>query len=239
MVDINLYGAIGADEESVSAAGFAAMMADVSPDETLTVYINSPGGSVFDGLTIYQSLAARSGENRIVIQGVAASIASVIAMAGDTIIMGQSSRMMIHNPMGPSSIAFGTAADLRDAAADTLATAQLLDSVTDTLADVYMSRTGQTRETIGNWMTDETWFTAADAKQHRFADKITPNKSLAARHYPDVVAVAVADQVELEELASLAANIMPRDTAARAAQRSASDSLRLRKAKQILTNAGD
>ena len=240
MADINLYGEIGGfSEESISASRWAEMVADVDPEESLTVYINSPGGSVFDGLTIYQSMASRPGENHIVIQGVAASIASVIAMAGDTITMGQASRYMIHNPMGPSAIAFGTADDLRGAAEDTLRTAELLDSVRDTLADVYAARTGQTRKQLLNWMAEETWLTAAAAKKHGFADKVTPNKTVAASTFAQPVAVAIKDKDDLQEVAALAQSLTLRQSPAAKSTESNQSRLRLAKAKLLLTTMPD
>jgi ATP-dependent protease ClpP protease subunit len=77
-------------------------------------------------------------------------------MEGDTITMGQSSRFMIHNPMGPSATAFGSADDLREAADDTLKTAKLLDSVRDTRVDIYAARTRTARNDIDAKMESET-----------------------------------------------------------------------------------
>ena len=238
MAEINLYGPIGQarDDDGITAAGFRDMLAAVDPDDSLSVFINSPGGGIFDGLTIYQDLVNRPGENHIEIRGVAASIASVIAMAGDTITVGQSSRVMIHNPMGPSAIAFGPAGDLREAAEDTLQTAELLDEIRDTLADVYAARTGTARQQILDWMSAEKWLTAADAIQHGFADKVTPNKSLAASVYPQPIAVAIDKQTELEEVARVARSLTLRTPAGSEAKTKAAGALRLAQAKLMLTS---
>jgi len=234
MAEVNIYGPIGYDgEDGVTSQRWADMVKDVAGDEPLTINVNSPGGSVFDGLTIYQTLVNRPGENHIVIQGVAASIASVIAMAGDTITMGQASRLMIHNPMGPSALAFGTAEDLRDAAADTLQTADLLDSIRDTLVDVYSARTGQDRKQLLDWMAGEKWLTAADAKKHGFADKVTPNKTVTARTFGEFYAKAIEDRDELAELAALAKTITVRTGPE--LPKSSREALRLAKAKMLLT----
>jgi len=207
MAELNIYGEIGGfTDDAISATEFSGMTADIDPKDDLTVYLNSPGGSVFDGLTIYQSLVARPGKNRIIVQGVAASIASVVAMAGDVITMSQSSRIMIHNPMGPSAMAFGSSDDLRDAAEDTLKTAELLDSIRDTLVDIYASRTGSAREQLKNWMSDETWMTAAEAKKNGFADKVSKNKRLAANAIAQPISYAV-ERDDLEDLARLAASV--------------------------------
>ncbi len=205
MAEINLHGQIGGmvEGEGVTAASFAQSIKDVDSDEPLTIFVNSPGGSVFDGLTIYQSLVSRAGENHFVIQGVAASIASVIPMAGDTITMAQSSRFMIHDPMGPSAMAFGTSGDLRDAAEDTLKTARLLDSIKETLVDVYASRTGGDRSVIAKQMQDETWLTAGDAVEAGFADKVLPNKSIAAAAILNPVAHRAKDIGELAAIGEL------------------------------------
>jgi ATP-dependent Clp endopeptidase proteolytic subunit ClpP len=237
MADLNLYGEIGGfTDESISAARWAEMTSTIDPEDELTVYINSPGGSVFDGLTIYQSLVNRPGENHIVIQGVAASIASVIAMAGDSITMGQASRYMIHNPMGPSAIAFGTADDLRDAAEDTLKTAELLDSVRDTIADVYAARTQQPKKQLLSWMQDETWMTAADAKKSGFADKVLPNKTVQASSFTQPVAVAIEDRDELQRVAELAQSLSLRSGPQVSAQEKRQGRLRLARAKMCLTD---
>jgi len=234
MADINLYGPIGASmfgDEGISASQFSSLVAAVDAEDPLTVYLNSPGGSVFDGLTIYQSLVDRPGENHIVIRGVAASIASVIAMAGDLVSMGQSSRIMIHNPLGPSAMAFGTSDDLREAAEDTLKTAQLLDEVRDTLVDVYASRTGQDRKQLMQWMESETWMNAADAKKNGFADTVTPNKAMAATSYPQPLAVAITTTEELHRVAEMARKLTMRSGPAVGARDRGQGRLRLAKAK--------
>jgi ATP-dependent Clp protease protease subunit len=212
MAELNLYGPVGYDdgEDGITAGKFAKLLKAVDPTEPLTIFLNSPGGSVFDGLTIYQSLVSRPGENHFVIQGVAASIASIIPMAGDTITMGQSSRMMIHNPMGPSAIAFGTATELREAADDTLKTAELLDSGRDTLVDIYAARTKMARNDITARMTAETWLTAKEAVASGFADRIQPNKSIAAAAIFKPLATAMKDADELQRTAEICRNIQLR-----------------------------
>jgi len=208
MADLNIYGPIGGfDEDSISMKSFTDMMASVEPDEDVHIHINSPGGSVWDGLAIYDRLVNHAGMVSIVIQGVAASIASIVAMAGDRITMAQSSRFMIHNPMGPSAIAFGTSEDLRDAAEDTMKTAALLDSIRDSLAGVYASRSGQSQKKILDWMAEETYFTASDAVKYGFADKVRANKKLAAVIHDQPVAEAVSDLKSLEELEKVASGL--------------------------------
>jgi len=206
MADLNIYGPIGGiSEGSISANTFSEMMAGVEKDEDLDIHINSPGGSIFEGLTIYDSLVNHAGHVNIVIQGVAASIASIIAMAGDKITMAQSGRFMIHNPMGPSVMAFGTADKLRDAASETTKIADTLDSIRDSLAGVYAARSGQSQKKILDWMDEQTYFNAADAVKFGFADKVRANKSLAAAAnllaIEPIAPVSMEGLLELEDLA--------------------------------------
>ena len=180
--EVLIYDVVGQNMfgEGVSAAGFIDELRQLDRHEPLDVRINSPGGSVFDGLTIYNLLSDHGGKVRVFVDGVAASIASVIAMSGDEITMAASARMMIHNPIGPSEMAFGTADDLREAARETEKTAGLLDSLKSTLVDIYSSRTGNDAATVSDWMNDETWLTADDAEEHGFADGVTEAKRVAA-----------------------------------------------------------
>ena len=208
MADLNIYGPIGGfEEDSISTKSFNDMMASVESDEDLTVHINSPGGSVWDGIAIYDTLVSHAGTVDVVIQGVAASIASIIAMAGDKITMAQSSRFMIHNPMGPSAIAWGTSEDLREAAKETLKVAALLDSIRDSLAGVYAARSGQSQKKVLAWMGEETYFTAADAVKNGFADGVRANKKLAAASYEQPMSVAVEDMDELCRIACFTAEL--------------------------------
>jgi len=119
----------------------------------LTVHLNSGGGSAFDGIAMYNVLKSHPGGVHVHIEGLAASAASAIAMAGTTRTMHPGSQLMIHNAM---SGAFGNAADLR-AAADTL------DQVSDGLADIYAEATGIDRSTWRQAMDAETWYTPEQA----------------------------------------------------------------------------
>ena len=124
-------------------------------DVPLDIYINSGGGDVHAGIAIYHQLRRRSGANTVHIDGLAASIASVIAMAGDEIIMPVSAQMMIHKPW---ATARGNANDLR-------ATADVLDQCQMSITEIYMSkvRAGVTRERIEKMMNAEAWMTGSEA----------------------------------------------------------------------------
>lgn len=214
MREINLYGPVisnGIEDGMLSPDSVAASMKDVDDKDPVKFFVSSPGGSVFGGLSIYQRLVRREGENHFVLEGVAASISSIIPMAGDTITMGQSSRIMVHNPMGPSSIAFGTSDDLREAAEDTVKTADLLDSVRDTLVDIYVARTGASKGDLLEMMEAETWLTAKDAVKMGFADKVLPNKTIAACQWRDGHALPMKDVDELIATAELCERVAIRN----------------------------
>jgi len=131
--------------------------------KTITLKINSPGGSVFDGFAIYGALKEHKAKVNVRIHGLAASIASVIAMAGDTVTMAPNAFLMIHDP---SSYAFGTAADLRKEA-------ELLDKLRDSIAGVYAARSGKAVDEIKKKMAEETWLDGADAKAFGLCDTVS------------------------------------------------------------------
>lgn len=128
----------------------------------LTVVINSPGGDVFAGVAIYNALKNRDGGKTTVrVDGVAASIASVIAMAGDSIKMSLGSTMMIHKPW---SMAVGDATELAK-------TIQLLDKLEGSIVDIYADRTGLEKDEIVKLLAAETWLTPEEAVALGFADE--------------------------------------------------------------------
>ena len=135
----------------------ADILSEIPNDAQLDIFINSGGGDVHAGIAIYQQLRRRSGLNVVHVDGLAASIASVIAMAGDDIIIPASAQIMIHRPW---SLAMGNADDLRK-------TAEALDICQESILDIYMTKAlpGVSRGTIEEMMNAETWMTGADAAQ--------------------------------------------------------------------------
>ena len=127
----------------------------------LAVHINSPGGVVFEALAIYNSLRSHTGDVHVFVDGIAASAASVIAMAGDRITMRPHSMMMIHDPWG---VTVGNAADHE-------LQARVLNKLADDLAAVYNDR-GDKRVNWRNLMKDETWLSDEDALRYGLADDI-------------------------------------------------------------------
>lgn len=129
----------------------------------VNVHLNSPGGDAFEGVAIYNVLKDFPRPVNIFIDGLAASAASVIAMAGDKVLMGKGTMLMIHPAM---TIAFGTSVDLRE-------TAQLLETITGQIAEIYAARTELSKEELLQLMYAETWMTAEDAIAKGFADSTT------------------------------------------------------------------
>jgi ATP-dependent Clp protease, protease subunit len=170
--EVYLYGVIGQTffSDGVSAKQFADDLKALGAVSALDVRINSEGGDVFEGRTIYSLLNEHPAKITVYVDGLAASIASLIAMAGDEILMGDGTFMMIHNAWGGCC---GEAADMRRMA-------DLLDSVSQTLIDTYASRTKNKAADIKQMMDDETWMTAADAVKQGFATKVTDPTRVAA-----------------------------------------------------------
>lgn len=132
--------------------------------------INSPGGSVFDALAIYNALRQHPAAVEVTIMGVAASAASVIAMAGDTIVMPENAFMMIHNPL---NLAYGNADDLREMA-------DVLDKIAASLIGIYAKRTGLPEDEIKALLDAETWLNAEEAVTKGFADELQAELKVAA-----------------------------------------------------------
>jgi ATP-dependent Clp protease, protease subunit len=171
--EIYLYDEIGQGffGGGISAKQFADDLNALGKIDTLNVRMNSPGGDVFDGLAIYNTLKRHPANVIVDVDGMALSIASVIAMAGDTINMAGNAMMMIHDPW---TIAGGTAEDFRKQA-------DLMDQVKGNLVSTYANRTGMNDGEIADLMSTETWMTAADAVKSGFADAVTEDLDLAAR----------------------------------------------------------
>jgi len=133
------------------------------PDATdIDVYINSPGGDVFEATAIYSSLIGHKAKIHVHIDGVAASAATRVAMAGDTIEIAESGMYMIHFAW---TVALGNSTELRKSA-------DMLDKVDNTIVNDYVNKTKSEEQQIRTWMEAETWFTAQEALEHGFVDSI-------------------------------------------------------------------
>jgi len=162
-VDVLLYDEIGF--WGVQASEFVAELNEIDA-KTINLRVNSPGGSVFEGLAIYQALASHPAKIIAHVDGWAASIASVIIMAADTIKISEAAQVMIHSPW---SLVIGSASDMRKEA-------DVLDSLQNAIVDVYVARTGGDREAIIKQVNDETWFKGQAAVDAGFADEVIPLK---------------------------------------------------------------
>ena len=163
-VDIMLYDEIG--PWGVTASEFTRQLSAVKA-KTINLRVNSPGGDVFDGLAIYNALREHPAKVITHIDGVAASIASVIALAGDEVRMAENAFLMIHNAWG---MVIGYADDMRKEAA-------LLDKVSGSLLMAYESKTEATSAEIQGWMDEETWFTADEAQDVGLVDEVIRTES--------------------------------------------------------------
>lgn len=170
--EILIYGDIGDSWfGGVTAKDFAKELKALGKVDTIDVRINSYGGDVFEGLAIYRQLVDHQATITVHIDAIAASIASVIAMAGNEIVIAEAATVMIHNAWG---LAIGEAEDMRTMA-------NLLDTTSGTIADVYAARTSANAAQVKAWMDAETWFNAAEAVEHGFAGSIAENLRVAAR----------------------------------------------------------
>ncbi len=168
-VDIYIYDEIGG--WGISARRFTEDLISLGNLSHINLHIHSPGGEVFDGIAIYNQLKNHSATITVFIDGLAASMASVIAMVGDTVIMPKNAMMMIHKPWG---VSWGDANDMREYA-------DLLDKLENVLIPAYVAKTGKTTEEITAMLEQETWLDGDECVEHGFADKvIEPVKAMAS-----------------------------------------------------------
>jgi ATP-dependent protease ClpP protease subunit len=170
--ELLIYDTIGADwwGDGLTAKQFDKDLKALGSPKRISVRINSGGGDVFDGLAIYNTLARHAARKTVYVDGLAASAASVIAMAGDDIRMGDGTFLMIHNAWG---LAIGNAGEMRR-------TADLLDSISGQLAEVYVKRTGRTLADVRRMMDAETWMEPKTAIAEGFADRMSDDVVKAA-----------------------------------------------------------
>ena len=171
--EIMIYGDIGESwyGESVAAKDFVKEIAALDAEQ-ITVRVNSYGGSVSDGIAIHNAIKRHPAATTVVIDGVAASIASLIAMAGDTVEMAENALLMIHAPWGYAS---GNSADMRDFA-------NMLDKYAEAMAASYTAKSGMTVDEVMALLTDgeDHWYTAAEALDATLVDIVVSAVPLAA-----------------------------------------------------------
>lgn len=158
---LHLYGAIGGWWGGIDAAELVPAIRDLDVD-TLEVFVNSPGGDVYDAVAIRNALRQHSARVVVTIDGLAASAASFIAAAGDEVVMAENAEIMIHDAW---TIAVGNADDMRLAASD-------LDRLSDNIASMYAAKAGGEPAAWRQLMKSETWYTAAEAVAAGLADRL-------------------------------------------------------------------
>lgn len=158
--EILLYDEIGL--WGVSARDFTIALRDVG-DGPLTLRINSPGGEVFDGLAIFNALRQHRGEVTAVVDGLAASAASFIALAANRVEMAETAFLMIHNSQG---LAYGDRHTLADLGG-------IMAKLDGQLAGIYAAKTGEKPEAMAALMDAETWFTSSEALEAKLADSVS------------------------------------------------------------------
>jgi ATP-dependent Clp protease protease subunit len=164
---VYLYDVIGEDWfGGITAKDFAAQVLALDA-QTIHLHINSPGGDVFEGRAMVAALKACKAKTIAHIDGLAASAASWLALACDEVEITKGAFVMIHNSW---SFAYGNAEDFRTQA-------DLLEKIDGTILDDYEAATGKDRDTLKAWMDAETWFTADEAVEHGFADRLAPEKA--------------------------------------------------------------
>lgn len=205
--EVEIFDDIGSSwfSEGVTVKGFKKEWDAIRDRSAITLLLNSYGGSVFEGLALYNVIAQDREKVTVEVLGIAASIASVIGLAGGRLVMREGTFFMIHDPFG---FAMGTAAEMRKMA-------ETLDKIGGEIADIYEPRTGLTRDEVVAAMSAETWYTAAEALAVGFADEIVtttrkgaPEPSDDARqilHIPEAILRRREEQTMQIDTAAIAA----------------------------------
>jgi ATP-dependent Clp protease protease subunit len=169
---ITVYDVIGEDYWTgggVTVNRIDAALRKIGSGNPVEVHINSPGGDMFEGIAIYNRLREHDGEITVKVMGLAASAASIIAMAGDKVLIGAASFLMIHNCW---VMAIGNRHDMAE-------TAKFLEPFDSAMATVYSQRTGKTVDEMAKLMDNETWLNGSAAVEQGFADELLPSDAIA------------------------------------------------------------
>lgn len=164
---ISILDVIGFDPwtgEGVTTKRIAAALRTIGADKDVVVNINSPGGDVFEGLAIYNLLRDHKGSVTTRVLGLAASAASIVAMAGDEVLIARAGFFMVHNAW---AVAIGNRLDLR-------AAADALEPIDAAMADIYAARSGMDPKKTQKMMDAETWINGSSAVDQNFADGLLP-----------------------------------------------------------------
>lgn len=191
VAEVHVYDSIGL--WGVTAKEFATDLKALGPLNKINLHINSPGGDVFDGTAMYNTLRQNGAEIETFIEGVAASMGSVIALAGDKVNIAENAYFMIHNP---ATVAFGDEHAMERAK-------NLLAKVKETMLNLYSAHSGLSREEVAQLMDDETWYSGQEAVDAGFAHATTEAFEMAAHfdmtafsNVPDGLKAAMASLSE-------------------------------------------
>ncbi len=166
--EVFIYGYVGDEWDGNDASTFVKDLRAIKAP-AMDVHINSPGGLVFDGIAIHAALKNHSATVDVHVDGVAASAASFIAMAGDTVTVEKPAKLMIHDASG---LVIGDAKDMREMA-------DLLDELSDTIAGIYADRAGGSVASWREAMRAETWYSAHEAVKAGLADAVANDRQAA------------------------------------------------------------
>lgn len=170
--ELTLYGTIGESfwEEGITAKMVSDALKDFGEIETLDVRINSMGGDVFEGVTIYNRLKQLKANVTVYVDGLAASIATVIAMAGNEVVLSEGTLFMVHSPM---TGVFGNQRDMEEKI-------QILDTIEEEMIGIYTKRTNLSRSEIRSLLHNETWMNSTEAIDNGFADLVAEDAQMVA-----------------------------------------------------------
>jgi ATP-dependent Clp protease, protease subunit len=166
--EIDIFDEIGYG--GIRAGDFLRELRGLGDVKNIKLRINSPGGEVFDGIAIYNALRRHPAQITVEVYGIAASIASIIAMAGDRVVMPANTFMFVHDPL---ALVVGDADDMRQMA-------DSLEKIASSLIQAYVEKTGKGEDEVKKWMADDTWFTAAEALEAGLADEVIEEQQIAA-----------------------------------------------------------
>ena len=162
--ELILYGSIGSDEywDDISDKAFKQDIENLGDVENITLHINSPGGSVFSAVAIANTLKNHKAKITANIDGLAASAATIITSACDTVRMPKNALFMVHNPI---TFAYGNNQDMQK-------TLEMLNKVKNSIIETYLNKAKTDKETLSELMDNETWMSAEEAKEYGFIDEI-------------------------------------------------------------------
>jgi len=169
-LQLDLYGDVG-DPAGIDAAKVAALLRGAPDAKRINIRLNSAGGSAFDGVAIMNAIKDHPAKVTVKVDGLAASAAALITLAGDTVEIGEGSFLMVHRT---SAAAFGNGTDLRELAAT-------MSKVDGELVSTIAKRCRKPVETVRGWLDNETWFTGPEAVEAGLADKVVSDPGATAK----------------------------------------------------------